>query len=94
MKEWIGHVNDWLERILLKGIGQLDIDDVKQLERLSNEVKGLNMDFLAQLLTHLAVEGRRYVWGDAQTNLATLVQSYFYVCQYSQLLVENDEQES
>lgn len=94
MEEWIGHVKDWLERILLKGIGQLDVEDVKQLEELSNQAKKLNMDFLAQLLTHLAVEGRRYVWGDVQANLAALAQSYFYVCQYIQLLTESDGQES
>ncbi|WP_232698462.1 hypothetical protein [Brevibacillus daliensis] len=87
VNQLVEKINDWAERLLLKGLAKLDERDIEEIHGFMESAKDLDMMFLVRILEGMATEGRRYVM-DSQTVIDGVVQKYFYLCQYVQLVEE------
>lgn len=88
MKSYVEQLEEWTERVLLKGVAHMDMRDSTELEQLCEQAKGLQLDFLAELCSTLTAYIRHYV-RDPQADANPLIQHYFYVCQYIKILRKN-----
>ncbi|WP_411349842.1 hypothetical protein [Paenibacillus sp. WLX2291] len=65
-------LNHWLQGVLIRGIAQLSVDELSQLESMEQIASSLRMDTLAQLLQQQQQQLRNYLLhaGDQQPVVA------------------------
>lgn len=85
LEQLIDKINPWVERLLLKGLAKINEQDIEEVKQYMIDAQQMDMKFLVQLLEKLETEGRNYI-RNSRADIADLTQSYFYLCQYVELL--------
>lgn len=86
--QFMQKISGWSEELLLRGLSQFTIRDIKVLEQLAEESLRLQMSFLHELLNHVIQEGRTVALGQGDEEL--LLSQYCRLTQYVQLSVQEE----
>ncbi|MED1724453.1 hypothetical protein [Brevibacillus parabrevis] len=78
-------LEDWVERMLLKGIRKFESADLATLARLEASAREYGMDFLAELIARLSEAGGHYM-RDAKAGVELLTERYLYMVQYVNMM--------
>ncbi|RXZ84839.1 hypothetical protein EBB07_02150 [Paenibacillaceae bacterium] len=81
-------LDDWSERLLLKGMTALDSKDETELRQCAEDAANLGMAFFSDLLEQLAREVNIFLY-DPRQESSDFIRRYFYVNQYVQLAGTN-----
>lgn len=76
-------LNHWLQGVLLRGVAQLSVDELSQLESMEQIASSLRMDTLAQLLQQQQQQLHNYLLhaGDQQP----VVAAFFRLSAYARM---------
>ncbi len=82
-EQLMSELASWLDSVLLRGVGQLCLDDVPELERLIQVADRLGMSTLVELLTMQATHIRQYVLQPSQPD--ECIRSFFRLAAYTKM---------
>ncbi len=82
-EQLMSELASWLDSVLLRGVGQLRLDDVPELERLIHSADRLGMNTLVELLNVQATHIRQYVLQSSQPD--ECIGSFFRLAAYTKM---------
>ncbi len=86
-EQLLSELTSWLDSVLLRGLAQLRLDDLPELEHLIRSAERLGMETLVELLTRQAEHIRQYTFQPSEPEPKEWIGNFFRLVAYAKMAI-------